>query len=130
MVKKTFSLLAVLWLVACTPHVDDVHLARMNGMVGMAEQQLIDNWGVPSRSYVMEDKTKVVTYTRQNEYTSGGFGGSACIGAVPGSIGYGTCFGGPGGRLQRYYCDLSFKIKAGRIASWAQQGNDCPRITP
>jgi len=127
--KKVFFPLLV-FLTACAAQVDTVYLTRMNGMIGRSEGELIEAWGVPDKNYVMDDHTKVVTYTRTNDYmTAGGFGTSGCVGSVPGTgIGYSTCIGVPPSRLQRYYCDVTFEIAQGRIRRWGQEGNDCPVV--
>ena len=115
-------------LSACAAQIDDVYLARMNGMIGQSEKDLINAWGVPDKSYQMNDGTKIVTYTRASDYaSSNGFTGAACMGGIPGSIGIGTCVGGPS-HIMRYYCDVNFKLAQGRINDWSQQGNNCPRI--
>lgn len=135
MIRKIASILAticILFVGACAAgQIDDVHLARMSGMIGLTEKELIDGWGVPDRQYVMDDRTKIATYTKSTDYAAaeGGFGVSSCIGTASPGIAYGTCLGAPSStRMRHYFCDLNFKIVRGRIASWSQQGNDCPRI--
>lgn len=133
MKKFILSIFAVLLLAACATEINTKHISRMESFIGQSEKQVIMSWGVPDKTYALDNKTKVITYRDTDYYNDGGsgFGMSTCAGSFPGrGIGYGGCID-PIPRPTRTYertCEYSFNIVEGKAVGWFQNGNSCPRI--
>jgi hypothetical protein len=128
--RSFFAGLCFLVLAGCATPVDNAYIARMNGLVGQSERDLISAWGVPDKTYQLDNGTRVLTYARGSTRLIGsGFSTSACAGGAWPSLGYNSCLGGfPEMQSVTYYCDYSFNVSRGRVQGWFQNGNDCPRI--
>lgn len=136
--QKTFftlfsALVACVLLAACATEINTKHIARMESFIGRPEKEVIMEWGVPDKTYQLDNRTKVISYRQTSYYNDGGsgFGVSTCAGSFPGSgIGYGGCID-PLPRPTRTYeysCEYSFNIVEGKAVGWFQNGNSCPRI--
>ena len=53
-------LLCAFILTACSSVPD--YNEQLQGWVGVSEEHLIDNWGMPDNSFMVDQNTKVVTY--------------------------------------------------------------------
>ncbi len=97
---------------------------KMNSFIGQPEEAVIKSWGVPDKTYQLDNGVKIIAYAeisdRYDSPTS-----SVCIGTFPGNFGYSSCMGGPSRRV-RMSCERSFHIKKGTVIDWSQHGNNCP----
>ena len=65
MKKASFLLIFVLLLFACA---SVMYNKKLDQYIGQTEQSLIEQWGTPSGQKILADGTKILTYTKINEY--------------------------------------------------------------
>ncbi|MFH0855593.1 MAG: hypothetical protein V1869_03680 [Candidatus Omnitrophota bacterium] len=109
--------------------------ARLNTWIGASENDLVASWGVPNKTYKLDNGKKAVEYVHKNTVQGGGY-----MYTVPqttyqsGRIGDKSYSGtsitnvteiAP---IQKYKlsCKTSFIINNnGKVESWHHEGNDC-----
>jgi hypothetical protein len=98
---------------------------KMNGYLGKTEKDVIAGWGVPDKTYKMDDGTEVIAYREERERydppTS-----TVCMGSYPGAFGYTLCGGGGRSRSVKLTCEYTFYLQRGVVVKWDQHGNNCP----
>ena len=109
--------------------------ARLNGLIGHSEVDLLRSYGVPTRSYSAQGHTFLAYDTSYTSYDPGfgGFGPWGGFGPY-GGFGYGG-FGGGFGEVgfgggippsvESYSCVTTFEVNAGQVAAWTLHGDGC-----
>ncbi len=116
--------------------------ARLDGLIGHNETDLLRAYGVPSRTYGAQGHD-FLAYTQGWSDVSGGFGpwggfggfggwggyggfggGGFGYGGFGGGLGYGG-FGGIPPELNTYSCTTTFEVVGGRVAGWTIRGDGC-----
>ncbi len=109
--------------------------ARLNTWIGSSEDSLIASWGVPNKSYNMQNGKKAIEYLRKSTVQTGGYRYTAPqttyhsgkIGDKPYS-GRSTAYVTEVEPVKkyRYFCKTSFILdNNGKVESWHHEGNDC-----
>lgn len=114
----------ILALAACAV-TREQSIEKMNSYVGKTDQEVIKGWGVPDKSYTLDDGTEVIAYREVREKYDGPTS-TLCMGSYPGAFGYSVCGGGGRTRQVKLICEYSFYFKNGRVTRWDQHGNNCP----
>lgn len=128
MKKYAFIAAALAFLAACATEIDTKYVTAMDSYVGQSETRLIEGMGVPDKVYKLDRGTKVVTYTSKAQRYVGGPGFDMCLGGFDNHFGYSACRGNYPSRIIPEYCDINFNIAGGKVTSWSQKGNSCPRV--
>ena len=107
--------------------------ARLDGLIGHPEVDLLRSYGVPTRSYAAQGRD-FLAYDRSYSTYDPGFGPWGGFGPY-GGFGYGGFgYGGFGGfgfaggippSYNTYSCVTTFEIDAGRVAAWTLHGDGC-----
>ena len=109
--------------------------ARLNGLIGHPEVDLLRNYGVPTRTYGANGHTFLAYDSSYSTYDPGfgpyGFGPYGGFGGF-GGFGYGGFgpyggFGGAfgGGFVENYTCATTFEVDSGRVSAWSLHGDGC-----
>lgn len=113
-------LLCAFILTACssTPNYDE----QLETWVGVSEEHLVDNWGMPENAYMVDADTKVITYIKND--------GEGDRNAYPNLIDYPAIaeqnFPGPDPDRQNVeYCKISFTVEDNVITDYTYNGDDC-----
>lgn len=89
--KKIFSLFVIIGLIGCTSTAD-----ALNTWIGQDENTLISQWGIPSRTYELDNGVKLIEYKRLT------------------------------GIYGQNHCTRTFTVrKDGKIIDWRQTGLGC-----
>lgn len=126
-------------LTGCARATPEAFNARMASFVGRPEADLVATLGVPARTheadgrrFLQYEDRRLVTYPGDPFYGAGygGFGyggfGRRRIGSAFGGY-YGSGFGPV---VETRACDVTFELRAGRVAGFAARGNDCVAPAP
>lgn len=113
-------LLCAFILTACSSVPD--YNEQLQGWVGMSEEHLIDNWGMPDNSFIVDQNTKVVTYVELDK--------KGRRDAYPNLIDYPAIsqpsLPGPDpDRQDIEYCKISFTISGNIVTGYNYNGDDC-----
>lgn len=109
--------------------------AKLNNLIGSSENALVASWGVPNKTYALDNGKKSIEYvhketiqtggymytTPQTTYQSGTIGDKSYSGTSTTSV---TEIA----PVQNYklFCKTSFVIdNSGKVESWHHEGNDC-----
>lgn len=129
--KKLFNILFALCLIpalsACMA-TRESSINKMNSYLGKTEQEVIAGWGVPDKTYQMDDGTDVIAYREEREQYDPP-SSTVCMGSYPGAFGYSVCGGGGSTRRVKRTCEYSFYLQRGIVVKWDQHGNNCPART-
>jgi hypothetical protein len=109
--------------------------AKLSGWVGVSEDTLIANWGVPDKTYNLGNGKKAVEFVRKDIFETGGYTyampettyHSGTVGNKP-YAGTSTTYVLETEPVRKYrlYCATSFVIDAnGKVESWHHEGNNC-----
>ncbi len=129
--KIAFSLIVTMLLLACaTPQKYD---ERLQHWVGKQENELLTVWGRPSAEKYLSDNTKIITYTKINDwyypseyyFYNDGWGEENIIynpmmnlyNLSPDTVITDT--------EVEEYCQTTFWVKNGIITAWKWRGNNC-----
>jgi len=93
--KKIFVVMSFLFLAACATEAE--YRRHVNSYIGMSEEDLIANMGIPSKRYQTENK-KFLDY--KNSYYSHE-------------------------AHKKYYCNTTFILEKGIVEDVTFRGNDC-----
>lgn len=109
--------------------------AKLNTWIGVSEDALIASWGVPDKTYEMQDGKKAIEYKRRSTIETGGYAYTTPQTTYySGKMGNQTYSGTSTTytteiepvRKHRFFCRTSFIIdNNGKIESWHHEGNDC-----
>jgi hypothetical protein len=127
-------ILALGILTGCARATPEAFNTRMASLVGRSEADLVAALGVPERTYEAEGRRFLQYEDRR-------------LVSYPGAAFYGPGYGGFGGRrfgsaFNGYYsggfapmvetraCDVTFELRAGRVAGFTARGNDCVATAP
>ena len=116
--------------------------ARLDGLIGHNETDLLRSFGVPSRTYSAQGHDFLAYSQGWSDVTpgfgpwggyggfggwGGGFGGG--YGGFGGGYGgFGGGYGGFGGippMINTYTCTTTFEVVGGRVAGWTIRGDGC-----
>lgn len=90
----------------------------LNSYMGQSKATLVTNWGVPSGTYQLDEKTELLKYSTEqyvvNNYTP--------IDNSAFSRGFAS---GYNSRNGKYWCDTTFTITNGVVSNWQYNGNMC-----
>jgi len=131
--KKLLGLLLCLGLCGCATTAK--YDAKLNQWIGATEDSLVASWGIPNKTYNLNDGKKAVEFVRketiqtggytytipQRSYQSGVIGDKAYSGTA---TNYETVIM----PIQQYKltCKTTFILNAsGQVESWHHDGNDC-----
>lgn len=101
--------------------------AKLNATIGVSSVALIQQFGVPSRSYQAQDHLFLAYIQSDTEYTPGtpdwgwGWGGGY-------GYGYGYGWGGGGGFPPSVYttsCQTTFELVDDKVIGWKKRGDGC-----
>ena len=109
--------------------------AKLNSWVGQNEDSLIAGWGVPEKTYQMQDGKKALEFVHKSVVQMGGYTytqpqvtyHSGSIGNKQYS-GTSTTYVTEVSPVQRYKlsCKTTFILDTdGKVAGWHHEGNDC-----
>jgi hypothetical protein len=122
-----FCLLAcgtLLMLGGCAVPTTAAFDARMSGLIGRPEADVVAALGVPVRTheaggqrFLQYESRRLVTYP-----------GSYPFG--PYRYGYYGGFGGFPPSVETRECDLTFALRNGRVEGFTRRGNDCRTVPP
>ena len=65
---KNIAFLTILTLLLFACATSQKYDEKLNGWIGKSEQDLIMSWGRPSAIKYVNDNTKIITYTKINEF--------------------------------------------------------------
>ncbi len=113
-------LLCALVLTACssTPGYNE----QLEAWVGVSEEHLIDNWGMPGSVFSVDPETKVLTYVEYDgEGDSSVYTNQIYYPAIEGQS-----FVGPDPDKDNVeYCKISFTVTDSVVSSYNFNGDDC-----
>lgn len=132
--KKIICLLVLLlWAGGCATTAK--YEAKLNTWIGASEASLIAVWGVPDKSYALQDGRKALAFVRRDSFQTGGYTYTKPqVSYQTGTIGNETYRGTTTTyveetepvRIQKLFCKTSFIIGSdGRVESWSHEGNNC-----
>jgi hypothetical protein len=129
---RALPLLAALALAACaTPAGFD---ARMQGLVGLTDSDLVQAIGVPDGDFTSTDGRRFLRYDRLG--TAGptpapsigfGVGGFGWRGGFGSGVGIGTSFPA---YAPPPPCSVTFEMRGGRVAGFSRRGSGCVATPP
>lgn len=110
-------LLCVLFLTSCSS--TENYNEQLQDWVGVSEEHLVDNWGMPNSVFTIDAGTKVVTYVK--------FNGTGDLDAYPSLIDYQAIRTPnlPADRQGDEYCKISFTIRNSVVTGYDYNGDDC-----
>ena len=126
-------------LAGCARATPEAFNVQMASLVGRSEADLVAALGVPERTYEAEgrrflqfENRRLVSYPSAPFYGPG-YGGFGCGGF--GGRRFGSAFGGYYGggfapTVETRACDVTFELRAGRVAGFTARGNDCVATAP
>ncbi|MFH1622759.1 MAG: hypothetical protein ABIA97_06560 [Candidatus Omnitrophota bacterium] len=131
--KKLLLIMLCLGLVGCATTAK--YEAKLNNWIGASEDSLVASWGVPNKTYNLNNGKKAIEYVHKDTVQTGGHKyttpqttyQTGTIGDEPYS-GTSTTYVTEIEPIQRYrvYCKTSFIINnSGKVESWHHEGNDC-----
>lgn len=125
-------LLAALVLGACASQAG--FDARMQGLVGMSEGDLVQRIGVPEGDFTTPDGRRFLQYERLGVSAPTpapvmglGIGGFGWRGGFGSGVGIGAAYPG---YLPPPPCSVTFEIRAARVASFTRRGSGCVATVP
>ncbi|WP_198370554.1 hypothetical protein [Roseomonas rosulenta] len=129
---RALPLLAALSLAACATQAG--FDARMQGLVGMAEGDVVQSIGVPDGDFTTPDGRRFLQYERLGVSTPTpapvmglGIGGFGWRGGFGSGVGFGAAYPG---YLPPPPCSVTFEIRAARVASFTRRGSGCVAAPP
>lgn len=121
--------IAILALSGCATRTTANFDARLAGLVGRPEVEVITALGVPVRTYDVSSRRFLQYESRRLV----GYPGSYPFAGYPyGRYGYGF-YGGFGGfppTIETRECDLTVMLNHGRMQGYTRHGNDCRALPP
>ena len=131
--KKILFLLLCLGLFGCASTAK--YEAKLNNWIGASENSLVASWGVPDKTYNLDNGKKAIEYAHKETVQTGGYiytmpqttYQSGMIGNKPYS-GTSTTSVTETMPVQKYKlsCKTSFIINnSGKVESWHHEGNNC-----
>ena len=131
--RKLIALLLCLGLCGCATTAK--YEAKLNNWIGASEDSLVASWGVPNKTYNLDNGKKAIEYVRKDTVQTGGYTyttpeltyQSGTIGNKSYS-GTSTTYVTETMPVQNYKlsCKTSFVIdKSGKVESWHHEGNNC-----
>jgi hypothetical protein len=109
--------------------------ARMNGLVGKSESDLVARLGAPQHVDVLQDGSRILVYTQMEttqqgapyqappaRLTGGIYGGNSGVMYTPSAS-----YSRPQGlaSAEMVSCTIAFRILGDRIESWRSRGDNC-----
>ena len=133
MIKNLCIIILALILSGCASTAK--YEAKLNNWIGASENSLVAAWGVPNKTYNLDNGKKAIEYARKNTVQTGGYSyaspqttyQSGMIGDKPYS-GTSTTYVTEIEPVQKYKlsCKTSFIINnSGKVESWHHEGNNC-----
>ena len=130
---KVIALLLCVGLCGCASTAK--YEAKLNNWIGASENSLVASWGVPNKTYNLDNGKKAVEYAHKNTVQTGGYTyttpqttyQSGMIGDKTYS-GTSTTYVTETMPVKNYklFCKTSFIINnSGTVESWHHEGNDC-----
>jgi len=118
---------AFLALSGCATRTTASFDARMAGLVGRPEVEVITALGVPVRTYDVSGHRFLQYESRRLV----GYPGSYPFGGYPyGRYGYGYGYGGFPPIIETRECELTITLTQGRMQGYTRRGNDCRALPP
>ena len=115
-------LFALLWLAACAT--EQNYQLMLKGWLGASEQDLINGWGIPDKTY--DTKTsRFVAYYHHYTRVDPGFEPSYHTVVVDAHTAYAMPMGGIPPSVRDMICETTFELHKGRVVSWNYRGNNC-----
>ncbi|MEZ0261201.1 MAG: hypothetical protein ACAH80_09335 [Alphaproteobacteria bacterium] len=120
--RNIIAVFTVLLLASCAT--GPSYKEKTAGWKGATEKELVTAWGVPDKTYQLDNRTKMLAYVKRRKVFYPGSGFNTCFGSRAG-VGYvGNCFGGYPERETRD-CETTFMITNGRVTNTGFKGNAC-----
>ncbi len=118
-------ILCVLLLMGCVSD-QNAYNTQLQNFVGMSQETLYENWGMPTNEFYVAPNEKIVTYVEIDE--NGPINGNSQ--PYQGyEVQYEAIqtpdYGFPSDENQNYYCKTSFTITNGEITDYTFNGDDC-----
>ncbi len=122
--KRCVVLGGVLALGACA-YPNPAHVAALNAMIGKSEQDVVQTYGVPSRTYDTAGHRYLAYSASRLETIPGGpyFGGPYWGG--PWGGGWGGWGGGFPPEIVQRDCETTFNLQNHVVLNWSLRGNAC-----
>ena len=122
--KKSISiLLFTLAATGCTPYSKEKFDASLQTYLGMTEKQLLLQKGIPTKTYQVDNTTKLIGYVTESE---------VYVPPVPSYQPYRHHYRyddfdmvDAGGYTETYRCEVTFTIERGIVTGVKSEGNDC-----
>ena len=109
-------------LAGCGPSLQE-RAAAMNRFVGQPEAVLVQQMGVPFRTYEAGGVKFLAYDERRTDYAPGYYGGGPWGGYYPGWYGYGYATFPPAAVVR--VCETTFEIVGGVVQRMSLRGNAC-----
>jgi hypothetical protein len=118
MIGRILPLLVIL-SVGCAHPDPAVRIAWLNAMIGRNEVELVQQSGVPTRTYMADGRKFLAYEARYVDIIPGtpAFGGWR--------RGWGWYGGGFPPEVITRVCDTTFELAGEKVVSWTQRGNAC-----
>lgn len=131
--KRVMMLVLCLGICGCATTAQ--YEKKLNTFIGTSEDNLIASWGVPDKTYTLQDGKKAVEFVHKYSSQSGGYlyttpqttyySGTKGDKAYSGTA---TTYVTERTPVQKYksFCKTSFIIDTdGKVKSWHHEGNNC-----
>ena len=129
MKKVVFLLILTLLVLACSSE-RMLYQDKLQKFIGKSEQNLINTFGQPTKQIILSDETKILVYTKINDFYMPIEYYDGWLGFEPASLTYFDDF-----NLSPYdevidtkvqdVCQTKFTLQKGKVVSFKFQGNDC-----
>lgn len=130
---KNIAFLTILTLLLFACATSQKYDEKLNGWIGKSEQDLVMSWGRPSAIKYVNDNTKIITYTKINEFYfpseyylyNEEFEPEDTIYAPLMNEYDFTPYAELTDNVVETMCQTSFIVKNNIVAAWKWKGNDC-----
>lgn len=121
--RNILAMFAVLLLVACAA--GPTYKEKTAGWQGATEKELVTAWGVPDKTYQVDNRTRMLAYVKRRHVSYPNSGFHTCFGSRAG-VGYvGNCFGGYPETHETRDCETTFMVTNGKVTNVGYKGNAC-----
>ena len=129
MKKIAFLLILTLLVLACSSN-NILYQDKLQQFVGSNEQNVINSFGRPTKQTILSNGTKILTYTKINDFYMPMEYYEGWLGYEPAGLVYFDDFGMPvydkviDTEVQDI-CQTQFTLQNDKVTSFQFQGNDC-----
>ncbi len=130
--KKAMVLLLCWGLCGCASTAK--YEANLNKLIGVSEDSLVASWGIPNKTYNLDNGKKALEYVHKDTFQTGGYTyttpqTSYRSGRIGNKTYSGTSTTYVTGTMpvekHKFFCKTSFMLNNGKVESWHHEGNNC-----